>query len=190
MTGIWRLGGHLGASVSALVDGQLDAESTERAWQHVSQCAPCRKQVEHEGWVKRQLAQISDAPRADQPSERFLGSLLDLDPATVQSAADAWAETDRLEERGRARRRAGIALVGAGSVSAAVFGLSTLAASPMGIGGTTPSPAASVGGARPSTTPTPGSAAPAVAVHGRLPGWTVGSRNGAIAHARPVGTRR
>lgn len=190
MTGIWRLGGHLGASVSALVDGQLDAESAERAWEHVAQCRPCREQVEHEGWVKRQLAQISDAPRVDQPSERFLGSLLDLDPATVESAADAWAETDRLEVRGRARRRAGIALVGAGSVSAAVFGLSTLAASPMGIGGTTPAPTASVGGAGASTSPTPGFVAPAAAVHGRLPGWTVGPVDGNVAHARPVGTRR
>ena len=83
MTSMWRLGGHLGSSVSALVDGQLDDESAERAWAHVMQCPACRRLVEHEGWVKRQLAQISGGPRADQPSDRFLGSLLDLDRKSV-----------------------------------------------------------------------------------------------------------
>ena len=34
--GMWWLGGHLGAAVSALVDGQLDEESAERAWAHVA----------------------------------------------------------------------------------------------------------------------------------------------------------
>ena len=95
------LSGHLGSTVSALVDGQLDDEAAERAWQHVLHCPPCRRLVEHEGWVKRQLAQIADAPRADEPSDRFLGSLLDLDPAAV-----AWAETQEIEDRGRTRRRA------------------------------------------------------------------------------------
>src|SRR4051794_41941280 len=58
------LGGHLGASVSALVDGQLDKESTERAWAHVAECPPCRRLVQHEGWVKRRGA---PHPRASSP---------------------------------------------------------------------------------------------------------------------------
>ena len=122
-----RLGGHLGDSVSALVDGQLDAESAERAWDHVMQCPPCRRLVEHEGWVKRQLAQIADPGRPDTPSEQRLGSLLHMDPT-----AAAWADVEDIEDRGRARRRAGIALVGAGSVSAAVLGLSALGGAPVG----------------------------------------------------------
>src|SRR3954471_14634945 len=121
MPGLWRLRGHLGSSVSPLVDGQLDEETTERAWDHVLHCPPCRRLVEHEGWVKRQLAEIADVPRADEPPDRLIGSLLQLDPAAL-----AWAETQDIEDRGRTRRRVGIAVVGAGSVSAAVLGLSTL----------------------------------------------------------------
>lgn len=178
------LGGHLGSSVSALVDGQLDDEDTERAWQHVLHCLPCRRLVEHEGWVKRQVSQIAVGPRADAPSDQLLGSLLDLDPATL-----AWAETDAIEHSGRARRRAGIALVGAGSVSAAVFGLSTLSGAPMGIGGSSGAPATSIRNA-PSSTPTSAFLAPTAAVHGRLRGWTVGRDDDGVAHARAVGDHR
>jgi hypothetical protein len=189
MPSIRRLGGHLGSSVSALVDGQLDEETTERAWDHVLKCPPCRRLVEHEGWVKRQLAQIAGAPRTEEPSDRFLDSLLELDPEAFD-ASDAWAETGRLEDRSRSRRRVGIALVGAGSVSAAVFGLSTLTASPMGVGGTTGTPASSIGGSSSSTTPTPAFVAPVTSVHGRLRGWTLGVSDGGVAHARSVGDRR
>ncbi len=184
-----RLNPHLGAAVSALVDGQLDEESTERAWAHVVRCPPCRRQVEREGWVKRQLAQMaggSAAPGHDGPSERLVGSLLDLGPV-----AQAWEDVEELEHRGRGRRRAGIALVGAGSVSAAVFGLSTLGAAPLGIGGAggTGTPATSLSGATTST-PTPAVVAPAAQVHGRLRGWTLGPGDGGVAHARSVGDRR
>lgn len=131
--GPFGLGGHLGPAVSALVDDQLDAESTERAWAHVETCAACRRLVEHEGSLKRRLAQFADpeASRQASPSsipDGLLGSLLDLDPAAL-----AWAETDELERRGRGRR-VGLALVGAGSVSAAVLGLTTLGAAPLDIG--------------------------------------------------------
>jgi len=179
MPPLFRLGGHLGSAVSALVDGQLDDATAERAWDHVLHCPPCRRLVEHEGWVKRQLAQIAEAPRSELPSERFVGSLMDLDPASV-----AWAETDEVEARSRTRRRAGIALVGAGSVSAAVLGLSALGATPMGIGGTTGTPASSIGNA--TSTPTPAVVAPAASVHGRLRGWTLGSSDDGVAHARAV----
>jgi hypothetical protein len=117
-----------------------------------------------------------------------VGALRDLDPA-VLDASDAWAETARLEERSRHRRRAGIALVGAGSVSAAVLGLSTLTATPMGVGGTTGAPATSIGGVGRSAAPTPAFVAPAASVHGRLRGWTVGTGNDGAAHARAVGDR-
>lgn len=190
MPSMWRLGGHLGSSVSALVDGQLDDETTERAWDHVMHCPPCRRLVEHEGWVKRQLAQIAGTPRPEVPSDRFVGALLDLDPTTHEEASQAWAETGRLEDRSRTRRRAGIALVGAGSVSAAVFGLSTLGATPMGIGGPAGGAPSSIGGAPTSSTPTPAYVAPAAAVHGRLRGWTLGTGDGGVAHARAVADRR
>ncbi len=178
------LGGHLGSSVSALVDGQLDDQETERAWQHVHQCLPCARLVEHEGWVKRHLAQIAGAPRADAPSDRLVGSLLELDPT-----AAAWADTHEIERSGRGRRRAGIALVGAGSVSAAVFGLSTLSGVSMGIGGSTgPTPATSIGGA--TSSPTSAVVPPAASVHGRLRGWTLEGGDSGIAHAHALDSHR
>jgi hypothetical protein len=138
MGGGWRLGplgGHLGGpTVSALVDGQLDDESTERAWSHVLDCPACRRAVEREGWVKGQLARMAGSgPDGDVPA-RLLGSLYDLDPVERETR-EAWAAVDHLEERGRGRRRAGLAAVGVGSVSAAVLGFTALSGSPMGIGG-------------------------------------------------------
>jgi hypothetical protein len=181
----WFLSGHLGSTVSALVDGQLDHESTERAWQHVLACPPCRRLVENEGWVKRQLGQIAGGPRTEGPPDRLVGSLLDLDPAAV-----AWAETQEIEDSGRTRRRAGIALVGAGSVSAAVLGLSTLGGAPLAFTGSSGTPASSVGGATSTSTPTRAVVAPAAAVHGRLRGWTLSPDDDGTALARSVGDRR
>lgn len=142
MPGVWWFGGHLGAAVSALVDGQLDEESAEQAWQHVAGCASCRGLVEREGWVKRRLAEMAVAtPAPPQPPADLVGSLYDLRPAQDRYAADrhgaaqaSWAAVEQLERRHRSRRRAGLAVAGVGSVSAAVLGLSTLGAAPLGIG--------------------------------------------------------
>jgi Putative zinc-finger len=170
------LGGHLGSSVSALLDGQLDPETTERAWQHVLHCPPCRRLVENEGWVKRQLAEIGDGERADSPPDRLVGSLLDLDPDTV-----AWAPAPEVDRSSRGRRRAGIVLVGAGSVSAAVFGLTTLAGSPMGIGGSHGTPAGNIGGG--ATRPTSTAVTPAGVLRSRMPEVSPRRGQGATAHA-------
>jgi anti-sigma factor RsiW len=51
--------GHLGSRASALLDGQLSPEETERAWEHVQACHACRDLVEREGWVKTRLAGLS-----------------------------------------------------------------------------------------------------------------------------------
>jgi hypothetical protein len=139
----------------------------------VTHCVPCRRLVEHEGWVKRQLAQIGGTTAPDEPSDRFVGSLLHMDPT-----ASAWADVEEIEERGRGRRRAGIALVGAGSVSAAVLGISTLGV----IGGTAGAPATSIGRSSVSSTPSR-AVAPTVTIHGRLRGMHASDDNG-VAHAR------
>ena len=169
---MWWLGGHLGAAVSALVDGQLDEESSERAWAHVAGCASCRRLVQREGWVKRQLAEMScGAPEAPGPPSGLLGSLYGLEPiagdAVEQharshvSAHASWAAVEQLERRDRPRRRAGLALVGVGSVSAAVLGLSTLGAAPLGIGGAPGQPPPSaLSRATPTGTPAPLRVAP------------------------------
>jgi hypothetical protein len=157
------LGGHLGITVSALVDGQLDPPSAERAWAHVHGCALCRRQVEREGWVKTQLAAMTGE---QGPPPQLLGALYGL--GSAQSAPDeppaeealAWAAVDEIERQGRGARRAGIALVGVGSVSAAVIGLATLTGSTLGIG-RAPTTA-------PTQTPT-AQIAPVAEVQGRLP---------------------
>lgn len=157
------LGGHLGVTVSALVDGQLDPASAERAWAHVQGCGLCHRQVQREGWVKRQLAAMTGE---QGPPPQLLGSLYGLsagrEGAVEEPSPDpavAWAAVEELERQGRGRRRAGIALVGVGSVSAAVLGFATLTGSTLGIG-EAPSTA-------PSRTPTAW-IAPVAEVHGRL----------------------
>ncbi len=178
-------GGHLGSLVSALVDGQLDEATAERAWQHVSTCAPCRGLVEREGVVKRRLAQVAEEPRDGGPSARLLGSLLDLDPAAV-----AWAEAREAEQAGRSRRRAGIALVGVGSVSAAVLGLTALGGTPPGLGGGGGAPTAQIGRVATSTPfPVHATVGPAAAVHGRLPGYVLGTGSDGVARGVAVDDR-
>lgn len=170
---MWSIGGHLGSAVSALVDGQLDPETEERAWSHVLSCESCRRLVQREGWVKNRLATMT----GDQPSERLLGSLYELDDSVerVRPSWDdlqAWAAVDEIERKGRGRRRAGLALVGAGSVSAAVFGIATFGAASLGIGGAPAgTPATSLTGPSSTATPTTAVIAPAVVVHGRVPGY-------------------
>jgi hypothetical protein len=172
MPGVWWLGGHLGAAVSALVDGQLDEESAERAWVHVAGCASCRRLVEREGWVKRRLAEMAGAaPGTPQPPSDLLGSLYDLEPVDADhagrhhpAAQASWAAVEQLERQDRPRRRAVLAVAGVGSVSAAVLGLSTLGAAPLGIGGAPVQPPSSaLTRATPSGTPTPGPTAPSAA---------------------------
>jgi hypothetical protein len=156
------LGGHLGVTVSALVDGQLDPSSAERAWAHVHGCGMCHRQVEREGWVKTQLSAMTGD---EGPPPELLGSLYGLGSTPAHPRHDpaaAWAAVEGIERQGRGRRRAGIALAGAGSVSAAVLGLASLTGSTAGIGGTSPT--------APAQTTTPASViAPAARVHGRLP---------------------
>jgi hypothetical protein len=200
--GMWRFGGHLGSAVSALVDGQLDPETTERAWEHVLSCPPCRRLVEREGWVKRQLAQMAGA--APNTPADLLGSLHEMD----RSTREAWTAVEELEIRGRSRRRAGIAAVGVGSVSAAVLGLSALSGASLGIGGapsgppatslTRPSPSSSssavpVGApasASPSPTPSGTASSSPSSPQTAFQGWVV--RRGAAdrSAAVPVGSGR
>lgn len=184
---IRKFGGHLGTTVSALVDGQLDPEATERAWDHVLTCAQCRGLVEREAWIKRRLSTMC----GNEPSARLLGSLqgLSAEGSPTMAGLEAWAEVDRLEEAARGRRRTGIALVGAGSVSAAVLGFAALGS--FGLGGAVPagSPAASISGSIPTSSPTSAVLPSGARVHGRLPGWRVTGSDAGTATAVPVGAK-
>ena len=88
--------GHLGARVSALLDGQLSPADEERAWAHVHSCHQCRDAVEREGWVKTRLADLQLAPARTRPSH-LKGSLL------VRGLVD-WPAPAR-PPRARGRRR-------------------------------------------------------------------------------------
>ena len=113
--------GHLGPRVSALLDGQLSAEDTERAWAHVHSCHTCRDQVEREGWVKTRLAGLSFG--ATSTPDSLKGSLLGALPATPSGSF-------LVEDREHRRRQIGLVALGGGAVGAAVMGVLALGVAP------------------------------------------------------------
>lgn len=133
--------GHLGARVSALLDGQLSPADTEEAWQHVYGCHACRDLVEREGWVKSRLAGLAGG--ADDASLHDLkGSLLSLTPG------DAFLAPGR--ERVARRVGVGAAAVSGGAIGAALLGVVALGmASGTGAANVRP-PASQIGNATPS----------------------------------------
>jgi len=146
--------GHLGARVSALLDGQLPAAEAEEAWRHVYGCHSCRDLVEREGWVKSRLAGLADGAACGLPASHPLkGSLLNLTPG----------ESYLAPRRERLSRRTGfgVAVVGGGAMGAAVLGVVALVLAPGGVGDQRP-PASQIGYQAPS------SPAPMVPVSQRL----------------------
>ena len=121
--------GHLGVRASALLDGQLSPEETERAWAHVHQCHACRDLVEREGWVKTRLAGLSyDEPCAPASLK---GALLGASPSFLPGVppGDVYLALGA-QPVPRPRRTAGLAVIGGGAVGAAVVGVLALGAAP------------------------------------------------------------
>ncbi len=149
---------HLGERVAALVDGELDHDSRDRAVAHLTRCEECRSAVREQRWLKARMRELA----ATEPSAALRSSLFEIGrswPAetdgqaairhaetvaglslptrsylaphastpgpthgpTPGAAADAHATDRRTTDR---RRRAGLVMAGAGSVGAAVLGLS------------------------------------------------------------------
>jgi hypothetical protein len=131
--------GHLGARVSALLDGQMSPADEERAWEHVHSCHQCRDAVEREGWVKTRLATMQ---LAGSPTPSHLkGSLL------VRGLVD-WPDLPHHPAyRGAAARRRhprshlGLSGIGGGAVGAAVMGVLALGAAPANAPGAVVRPA-------------------------------------------------
>ena len=125
--------GHLGSRVSALLDGQMSAEESERAWAHVHQCHVCRDLVEREGWVKTRLAGLSmtDAGAPSDLKGALLGSLAGslTSPGLVGSAVPP-GEYLAYAQPARGRRAAGLVAIGGGAVGAAVMGMLALGTAP------------------------------------------------------------
>lgn len=121
------LGPHLGSRASALLDGQLPAEETERWWQHVADCTSCSHQIERETWLKRRLACLgTEAAAVPSVSDRLKADLMaspDAVTPTPWSSAGAMAAP-------RPRRAWGVAVMGSGAVGAACLGVLTLGAGP------------------------------------------------------------
>ena len=117
--------GHLGSRVSALLDGQLTPEETDRAWEHVHACHSCRDQVEREGWVKTRLTGLSFDVAAPCTPDSLKGSLLG-------AAAFAGTPGDAYLAGGPDRRRTtvGLAALGGSAVGAAVMGVLVLGVGP------------------------------------------------------------
>ena len=104
---------HLGSRVSALVDGRLGPEEEERCWAHVHACHTCRDLVEHEGWVKTQLAQLSYG--ASRPSHDFKSALVgrcsELSSGSSPQGGRAFPTSGH-------RSRRGLVAIGGGAASA------------------------------------------------------------------------
>lgn len=133
-----QFSGHLGRAAADLVDGRLAPAAEERAWHHVLSCPGCRRLVELEGWAKSQLSALRapspyDAPRPGDVPVELIGALRQLDDL------DEWIDD---EPRSRVvSRKATLAVVGAGSLGAAVLGLATLSSPPALPGEPTKAPA-------------------------------------------------
>jgi anti-sigma factor RsiW len=120
--------GHLGSRTSALLDGQLTPEETERAWEHVHACHACRDLVEREGWVKTRLAGLSfDVASPSAPTTlkgSLMGAMLAGPPGDAYLALGAGAD--------HRRRGLGLAAIGGGAVGAAVMGVLVFGVAPAG----------------------------------------------------------
>jgi len=116
--------GHLGNRTSALLDGQLSAEETERAWAHVHSCHACRDLVEREGWVKTRLAGLSFEVAAPSTPDWLKGSIMGA--CEYGPPGDTYLQP-HLEHR---RRNVGMVAIGSGAVGAAVVGVLAFGVAP------------------------------------------------------------
>lgn len=148
-------GGHLGEALSALVDGELDHETRDRALAHVAGCSACRSQLEAErrlkagvrgssgplppGDLTRRLLALAEPGEPLPPRVRALPGATRAVPST--SPARHWGEHrpggypaggDGLRHTGRRARRgvliaAGAVTIGGGAVGGAfLLGTPTL----------------------------------------------------------------
>lgn len=114
---------HLGDRVSALLDGQLSAVETERAWAHVHLCHTCRDAVEREGWVKTSLAGLSSG--CGRAPDHLKGSLLGSAPRERFHAWSSYAEPAK-----RPFSNVGLVAMGGSAVGAAFLGVLALGVAP------------------------------------------------------------
>ena len=78
---------HLGASVSALVDGELDHPQRERVLAHLAHCLPCRAEVDAQRRFKQSLRVLAGPAPGRSLSDRLLAI---NDPAPVAESNWSW----------------------------------------------------------------------------------------------------
>lgn len=143
---------HLGARVSALLDGCLPAAEAQRCWEHAQTCPACRDLVEREAWLKRQLAGLSTGePDLSQRLKEQLRATAAMAPCPAVGAHKTWSR--------------GMVAVGGSALGVAVLGVVALGSgAPI-----TRGPTASLGGASGAQTSTdaPRPAPTAAAAAGR-----------------------
>lgn len=116
------IGGHLGADVSALVDGQLPPERAETAYVHLVGCERCAAEVAHERASRRRLSGVADIPPSAELTDRLLRLAAQPVPVSPQRP---WSLSERT--RRRLVSRTGLVAVGAASVAGALVVVGTLA---------------------------------------------------------------
>ena len=119
-------GGHLGALVAPLVDGQLKPSTAERAWAHVLRCRCCTESVRRQTWVKNQLL-LARSTETVAPSASLADRLCALPDhlADDELSAPAGAGWAAWTPRGRVAAAAGV-----GGLSAAAFVVASLVGLP------------------------------------------------------------
>ncbi len=120
--------GHLGARVSALLDGRLPPAEEERAWEHVHACHPCRDLVEREGWVKTRLAGMTCESVA--ASDSFKHHLLAAASLAGCSSSPVGAGPVVAGEQSFLVRHRAVMALGSGALGVAVLGVAALSAVP------------------------------------------------------------
>ncbi len=149
--------GHLGTRTSALLDGQLSPEETERAWAHVHSCHACRDLVEREGWVKTRLAGLSFEVATPSTPDWLKGSLMGA--CEHGPPGDVYLQTNHIDHR---RRNAGMVAIGSGAVGAAVVGVLAFGVAPASTPTIERTPPASI--TQSDTRPTPVAVQPSALV--------------------------
>jgi hypothetical protein len=129
-------GGHLGALVAPLVDGQLRPTTADRAWAHVLRCGSCADSVRRQTWVKNQLLLTSGAAPPPSLADRLcaLPESLGVSGPCESAAHLGWSSGSR-------SRAAAAAAAGVGGLSAAAFVVASMVGLPA-VGGSVPVEAA------------------------------------------------
>ena len=119
-------GGHLGALVAPLVDGQLRPSTSERAWAHVLRCRLCTESVRRQTWVKNQLLLTEAASPPDSLAARLCALPDSLAADRPYDPGGAGTQ----DWPGWTTRSRAVAAAGVGGLSAAAFMVASLVGLP------------------------------------------------------------